>query len=170
MRKPSVHAYRLLGPPKFKCARARPEVAELWRPRGRCDPTPGHSSRGSGPDPSGWSARPGGDRHAPQNPAPLGADEPQAAATPGARGSRGAGWAPGAGRARGGDGAERLGSCAGETGRGRRGEEGWGRRLQIPHAKKARSLVRPHSLTSPVHPAAHGCCPRDSYAKGYRAK
>lgn len=174
LRKPSVHACKLLGPPKFKPARA-PQRSQVMDGDTEEDATlrPATQAWALPANTSGWSARPGGGRRAAPKPRSSGGQgwkESQEAATPGARGSCRAGWAPGAGRARGGDGAGRLGSQAGETGRGRRGGEGWGRRLQTPHAKKARSLVRPHSLTSPVHPSAHGCCPRDFYAKGYRAK
>ena len=175
LRKPSVHACKLLEPPKFKHARA-PRCRRLVE-------TPGEMQ------PCGWPLKPGFCGPTPLKcpPSPRPERTPKALLLWGAEAGRNrrgrrlwapkalkrAGWAPGAGRARGGDGAGRPGSRAGRpegaAAEGRAGE-GWGRRLQNPHAKKARSLVRPHSLTSPVHPAAHGCCPRDSYAKGYRAK
>lgn len=47
---------------------------------------------------------------------------------------------------------------------------GLGAAVKTPHAKKARFLGRPHSLTSPVHAAAHGCCRHDSWAKDDRLK
>lgn len=46
--------------------------------------------------------------------------------------------------------------------------EDWGQWLQTPHHKTVGSLVRLHSLTSPVHAAAHGCCWRSFYDEGYR--
>lgn len=58
-----------------------------------------------------------------------------------------------------------------EAGRDRRGGTGGraGGGGYKPHALKRRAQVRPRSLTSPVHAAAHGCCRCDSDAEGYRA-
>lgn len=110
-------------------------------------PTRGHSTRSSG-DP-GWKG-------------------PQGAETRRARGAPQAGWAPGARRTRGGDGG---GGESPDTPRpeGTAGDRRGGSGGYKPHALKRRAEVRPRSLTSPVHAAAHGCCRCDSYAEGYRA-
>lgn len=174
LRKPSVHACKLLGPPNFKHARAhtpaQPSDGDTGRAATQGPVTPARARRaGSWMEPP---AQPRGRRAAPKTLLLRGVrgwTGPQGAATPGARGARRAGWAPGAGGARGGDGAGRPGSREGETGRGRRGGEGWGRRLQTLHAQKARSLVRPHTHL-PRTPRRSWLLSAHSYAKGYRAK
>lgn len=170
LQKPFTHACKLLGPPKFKHARARPGRADLWRHWERCDPAAGHCSRARRAGPLRGAALP-----APR-PARSSGDPgwtgPRGAATPGARGAPRAGWAPAAGTARGGDGAGRRARGEGETGRDRRAGEGRGglrAAVTDPARRDGARLRPPHSLTSPVHAAAHGCCRRDSHDEDYWA-
>lgn len=170
LRKPFTHACKLLGPPSLN-TRAHTAAEPSYGDTGRDAPLgPGTPAGLGGPAPcTELPSQPRGRRAPPGTRAARGRRRrrlraPEALREPGGRrgqAQRGAGMGRGGGRAE-------RGRPEGTAAQGR-GEEGCGRRLQTPHAETARAFVPPHSLTSPVHAAAHGCCRRDSHDEGSRA-